>query len=62
MHHYQTSCLKKKKKGEKIRTLLALALIIYKAKRSQPAPPQLQDTSPMALMSLDNKACNFALD
>lgn len=42
--------------------MLALALIIHKAKRSQPTPPQLQDTSPMAPMSLDNKACNFALD
>lgn len=42
--------------------MLALALKIYRAKRSQPTPPQLQDTSPMALMSLDNKACNFALN
>lgn len=41
--------------------MLALALI-YRVKRSQPTPPQLQDTSPMAPMSLDNKACNFALN
>lgn len=45
---------------KKIRTTLALALVIYTAKRSQPTLPQLQDTSPTALMSLDNKACNFA--
>lgn len=29
-------------------------------KRSQPTLPHFQDTSPTALMSLDNKACNSA--